>query len=204
MPALGPTSCGCQTAKSQQLLRSPHPRRRFYCPSSGSRPVMRLSVAWQPSVSASASPWRVLDEGGQEAAWANTFLDAQRIRHPSLVRCAPKLSTCSVCTSPFGERNPPLSQTAESTLLDYARHHLDQQPKSVSPRTCVLCAASETPRPYDSRRPRIAGASAGDRGVAIQSAMLLDAFGRTGREAVEVPSVPSSGSNPTAAILPPY
>jgi len=40
---------------------------------------MKFSVAWRPSVPASASPWRVLDERGREVAWANTFLDAQRV-----------------------------------------------------------------------------------------------------------------------------
>jgi len=45
---------------------------------------MKFSVAWRPSVSASASPWRVLDERGREVAWANTFLDAQRVRQLSL------------------------------------------------------------------------------------------------------------------------
>ena len=35
---------------------------------------MKFSVVWRPFVSASASPWRVLDERGREVAWANTFL----------------------------------------------------------------------------------------------------------------------------------
>ena len=44
---------------------------------------MKFSVVWRP-VPASASPWRVLDECGREVAWANTFLDAQRVRQLSL------------------------------------------------------------------------------------------------------------------------
>ena len=40
---------------------------------------MTLSVGYKPSVPASASPYRLFDEEG-EIAWANSFLDAQRIR----------------------------------------------------------------------------------------------------------------------------
>ena len=64
---------------------------------------MKFSVVWRPSVSASASPWRVLDERGREVAWANTFLDAQRVRQLSLRSLRPMLMTC--CTSHVGGRN---------------------------------------------------------------------------------------------------
>lgn len=45
---------------------------------------MNLSVAYRPSGPGSASPYRVLDERGQEIAWANSFLDAQHIRQLSV------------------------------------------------------------------------------------------------------------------------
>ena len=45
---------------------------------------MKLTLVHRPSVPASASPYRLLDERAQEIAWANTFLDAQRIRQLSL------------------------------------------------------------------------------------------------------------------------
>ena len=45
---------------------------------------MKLTLVDRPSLPPSASPYRLLDEQGQEVAWANTFLDAQRIRQLSL------------------------------------------------------------------------------------------------------------------------
>jgi hypothetical protein len=46
---------------------------------------MKLTLVERPSVPPSASPYRLLDEHGQEVAWANAFLDAQRIRQLSLL-----------------------------------------------------------------------------------------------------------------------
>jgi len=45
---------------------------------------MKLTLAALTSVPASASPYRLLDAQGQEIAWANVFLDAQRVRQLSL------------------------------------------------------------------------------------------------------------------------
>ena len=45
---------------------------------------MKLSVIYQASVPASASPYRLRDEEGRELDWANAFLDAQRLRQLSL------------------------------------------------------------------------------------------------------------------------
>ena len=45
---------------------------------------MKCSLLECPSVLASACPYRLLDERGKEIAWANAFLDAQRIRQLSL------------------------------------------------------------------------------------------------------------------------
>ena len=45
---------------------------------------MIISVAYEPFVSASASPYRLRDEDERELNWANAFLDAQRIRQLSL------------------------------------------------------------------------------------------------------------------------
>jgi len=44
---------------------------------------MKLAVVHRPSLPASASPYRLLDEQQQEVAWANAFLDAQRLRQLS-------------------------------------------------------------------------------------------------------------------------
>jgi site-specific recombinase XerD len=78
----------------------------------------------------------LLDEHGQEIAWANAFLDAQRIRQLSLR----SLRAYAYDLLHFARWwNPhllpqPLSEITESTLLDYVRHQLEQQPKP-SPQT---------------------------------------------------------------------
>jgi hypothetical protein len=45
---------------------------------------MKLFLVHRPTVLASVSPYRLLDEQGQEIGWANAFLDGQRIRQLSL------------------------------------------------------------------------------------------------------------------------
>ena len=96
---------------------------------------MKLRVAYQPAERASASPYRLLDEHGSEIAWANAFLDAQRIR---------QLSACSLRIYAYdllhfarwasqALAQSPVAITA-SSLLDYVRDQLDQQPPP-SPQT---------------------------------------------------------------------
>jgi integrase/recombinase XerD len=93
---------------------------------------MKLSVVHQPSVPASGSPYRLCDENGRELDWANTFLDAQRIR---------QLSLCSLRAYAYDlldfarwlePRHQPLADMTESTLVDYVRHQLEQHPKPTS------------------------------------------------------------------------
>src|SRR5437667_5306362 len=45
---------------------------------------MKIFLIHQPDTSASASPYRLVDQQEQEVTWANAFLDAQRIRQLSL------------------------------------------------------------------------------------------------------------------------
>ena len=94
---------------------------------------MRPRVIYRPSGPASASPYRVLDERGEEIAWANAFLDAQRVRQlspRSLYAYAYDLLHFVRWRSP----DQPPSEITQSTLLDYARYQLDQEPKPA-PRT---------------------------------------------------------------------
>ena len=90
---------------------------------------MKLTVVHRPSVPASASPFRLLDEQAQEIAWANAFLDAQRVRQLSLR----SLRAYAYDLLHFARwfQDPPrlLPEITESTLLDYVRHQLDQEPK---------------------------------------------------------------------------
>jgi hypothetical protein len=90
---------------------------------------MKLTLVHQPSLPASASPYRLLDEQGQEVAWTNAFLDAQRIRQLS-IRSLRAYAYDLLHFARWFQHSPrPLSDVSESTLLDYVRHQLDQQPK---------------------------------------------------------------------------
>ena len=87
---------------------------------------MKLSVVYKPSVPASACPYRLFDEQG-EVAWANTFLDAQRIRQLS-VRSLRAYAYDLLHFARWWAQQPAksLSEVTESTLLDYVRYQLDQ------------------------------------------------------------------------------
>jgi integrase len=130
---------------------------------------MKFSVVYWPSVPASTSPYRVLDEHGREVAWANTFLDAQRVRQLSLRSLRAYAYDLLHFARGWAERQP-LSKTTESTLLNYARHQLDQQPKpapqTINHRLDVLrclfrfhygheipAGQSHFQRPYTTRSP---------------------------------------------------
>jgi integrase/recombinase XerD len=103
---------------------------------------VKLSVVYRSSVPASASPYRLLDEQG-EVPWANSFLDAQRIRQLS-VRSLRAYAYDLLHFARWCSQHPakPLSAVTESTLLDYVRYQLDQQPKptpqTVNHRLVVL------------------------------------------------------------------
>jgi site-specific recombinase XerD len=68
----------------------------------------------------------LLDEQGRGLDWANSFLDAQHLR---------RLSPCSLRAYAYDLlhfarwSHRPLAELTESTLLDYVRHQLDQQPQ---------------------------------------------------------------------------
>jgi integrase/recombinase XerD len=91
---------------------------------------MKLSLSYQPEVPASVCPYRLFEEQGQEVAWANTFLDAQRVRQlspRSLRAYAYDLLHFARWWSAQPEQS--LAEITESTLLDYVRSQLDQQPQ---------------------------------------------------------------------------
>ena len=91
---------------------------------------MSLSLVHQPSAPASASPYRLFDAQGHEIAWANAFLDAQRIRQLSLRSLrAYAYDLLHFARWWFEQPGQPLSEITQSTLLDYVRQQLDQEPK---------------------------------------------------------------------------
>lgn len=104
---------------------------------------MKPSLVYRPCLPASASPYRLLDDRGQEITWANAFLDAQCIRQLSL-RSLRAYAYDLLHFARWCQQDPPraLAEITESTLLDYVRHQLGQQPKptpqTVNHRLCVL------------------------------------------------------------------
>jgi site-specific recombinase XerD len=96
---------------------------------------MKLSVAYLPSLPASASPYRLLNEQGQQIEWANRFLDAKRLlqRSPRSLRAYAfdllHFARWLVSLDP----PCPLAELSESVLEDYIRHQLDQQPPPAPP-----------------------------------------------------------------------
>jgi site-specific recombinase XerD len=76
----------------------------------------------------------LVDAQDREIAWANTFLDAQRVRQLSL-RSLRAYAYDLLHFARWLELAPqPLSEITESTLLDYVRHQLDREPQP-SPQT---------------------------------------------------------------------
>ena len=91
---------------------------------------MKLFLVYRPTVLASVSPYRLLEEHGQEIAWANAFLDAQRIRQLSL-RSLRAYAFDLLHFARWWSQRPlplPLSEIDETCLLDYVRSKLDQEP----------------------------------------------------------------------------
>ena len=88
---------------------------------------MKLTLVYRPSLPPSASPYRLLDERGQEVIWANAFLDAQRIRQLSL-RSLRAYGYDLLHFARWWQPPKQLADLTESTLLDYVRHQLEQQP----------------------------------------------------------------------------
>jgi site-specific recombinase XerD len=79
---------------------------------------MKLTLVERPSVPPSLSPYRLFDERGQEVAWANAFLDAQRIRQLSLRSLRAYAYDLLHFARWFHDPPRTLSQINQSTLLD--------------------------------------------------------------------------------------
>src|SRR6516164_2498699 len=91
-------------------------------------PGKSIPVICQPAL-ASNSPYRVCDENGGEIEWANAFLDAQRLRQLSLRSVRIYAYDLLHFARWFEPQHQPLAEITESTLVDYVRHQLEQDPK---------------------------------------------------------------------------
>jgi len=90
---------------------------------------MKLSVVYQPSLPARASPYRLRDENGRELDWVNAFLDSQRLRQLSPRSLRIYAYDLLDFARWFEPQHQPFDQITESTLVDYVRHQLEQDPQ---------------------------------------------------------------------------
>jgi hypothetical protein len=90
---------------------------------------MKLSVVYQSAAPASASPYRVCDNQGGELDWANAFLDSQRLRQLSLRSLRIYAYDLLDFARWFEPQHRRLAEITESTIVDYVRHQLEQDPK---------------------------------------------------------------------------
>jgi integrase/recombinase XerD len=90
---------------------------------------MTLRLISQNSLPASASPYRLLDEQGRELAWANNFLDAQRLRQLSLRSLRAYGYDLLHFARWLQDTRHSLAKLNQSCLLDYVRSQLDHAPK---------------------------------------------------------------------------
>ena len=87
---------------------------------------MKLALIHLP---AAVCPYRLLDDVGHEIAWANDFLDAQYLRQLSPRSLRAYAYDLLHFVRWFQSQPQTLSEITESTLLDYVRHQLSQQPQ---------------------------------------------------------------------------
>jgi integrase/recombinase XerD len=86
-------------------------------------------VVYQPSLPASTSPYRVCDQEGREFHWANAFLDGQHLRQLSPRSLRIYAYDLLDFARWFEPRHKPFAEITESTLVDYVRSQLEQDPK---------------------------------------------------------------------------
>jgi len=102
---------------------------------------MKFGVWHHPSGPTSASPYRVCDEKGGEVAWANAFLDAQKLRQLSLRSLRVYAYDLLHLARWFQNTRHSLGRLNQSLLLDYVRYQLEQQPiptaQTINHRLCV-------------------------------------------------------------------
>src|SRR6266481_9691668 len=77
----------------------------------------------------SVSPYRLLGEQNRELAWANAFLDAQRVRQLSLRSLRAYGYDLLHLARWLHLTRHPLAKINQSLMLDYVRYQLDQLPK---------------------------------------------------------------------------
>jgi integrase/recombinase XerD len=90
---------------------------------------MSVRLLVKNSVPASASPYRLVDDRNREIAWANEFLDAQKLRQLSLRSVRAYGYDLLHLARWLKATRHPLARLNQSLLLQYVRYQLNQQPK---------------------------------------------------------------------------
>lgn len=90
---------------------------------------MKLVLVCQPATQGGACPYRLLDDAGHEIGWVNDFLDAQHLRQLSPRSLRAYAYDLLHFARWFQSQHKTLSAITESTLVDYVRHQLNQQPR---------------------------------------------------------------------------
>ena len=94
---------------------------------------MKLALVHQPATQAGACPYRLLDEENHEIVWVNDFLDAEHLRQLSPRSVRAYAYDLLHFARWFQSQHQTLSAITESTLVDYVRHQLNQQPRPTPP-----------------------------------------------------------------------
>jgi site-specific recombinase XerD len=103
---------------------------------------MSVRLVVKNSLPASFSRYRLLDERDREVAWANQFLDAQKVRQLSLRSLRAYAYDLLHLARWFKNTRHSLGRLNQSLLLEYVRHQLEQlpsaTPQTINHRLCVL------------------------------------------------------------------
>jgi site-specific recombinase XerD len=134
---------------------------------------MSVSLLVNNSVPASASPYRLVDDRNREIAWANQFLDAQKLRQLSVRSLRAYAFDLLHLARWLKATRHSLGQLNQSLLVQYVRDQLDHPPQptpqTVNHRLCILAAVyrfhyghaipgkSQFQRTYRARSPLIYG-----------------------------------------------
>ena len=103
---------------------------------------MSVRLLVNNSVPASASPYRLMDDRNREIAWANEFLDAQKLRQLSLRSLRAYAFDLLHLARWLKATRHSLRQLNQSLLVQYVRDQLDHppqpMPQTVNHRLCIL------------------------------------------------------------------
>src|SRR5580700_3873388 len=90
---------------------------------------MKLTLVLSSAAPTGACPYHLVDPQGNSIAWANDFLDAQHLRQLSPRSVRAYAYDLLHFARWYQSQHQTVSAITESTLVDYVRHQLNQQPQ---------------------------------------------------------------------------